>query len=311
MANIPGLHIFGGAPPMSDDLWATTGKVFYVGSTAAPGGVTGNDSAGGYGESPLQPFATLDYAIGQCTASRGDTIVVLPGHAETVTAAVTVDVAGIRIIGLGEGRNRPAITASGVIDCMTITADNCRVHNLRFPGVAASVTAQINVNAADVVISRCVIEQAAIPLIAMTVVAGSARLTVKDCLFRGTADGADYAIDFEGGGCDGFTCTGNIFNYSPSGIDTACIRANAFSVNSGLIENCRFISVVAPFIDFNCSDSLSGDGLIANVVASMGPTTTPADVDTCIDQGGYVNVNVLVCKAVTDSGSRIPVATGA
>src|SRR5574341_1596957 len=49
------------------------------------------------------PFATLDYAIGRCTANRGDIIVVKEGHAENVTTAngIDLDVAGITVIGLG------------------------------------------------------------------------------------------------------------------------------------------------------------------------------------------------------------------
>ena len=62
--NIAGLSVFAGAPPMNDlDLFATTGRVFYVGSVAAPGGVVGVDAAGAYGDSPQRPFAALDYAI--------------------------------------------------------------------------------------------------------------------------------------------------------------------------------------------------------------------------------------------------------
>jgi hypothetical protein len=306
----PGLHIFGGHPPLSDDVFATTGRVFYVGSVAVPGGLVGVDDSGSYGYRPERPFATWDYAIGQCTASRSDVIVILPGHAETVTAAITMDIAGVRVIGLGQGRNRPAITASGAIDAVNVTAANCRIHNIRFVGAAASVTAQINVAAADLVVSSCVIEQDAVPLVAVTVASGGNRLTVKDCLFFATADGADFSIDFEAG-VSAPTITGCTFNYSPLGIDTPCIRANVNAVSGGLIENCRFICVVTPFIDFNCSDSLSGDGMLSNLVATIGPTTTPADIDTSIDQGGYVNVNVHVCKAATDSGSRVPVATGA
>lgn len=301
-----GIHVFGGAPPLPIE---TSGKVFFVGSTAVPGGVVGVDAAQ-LGDRPQQPYATIDFAIGQCVASRGDVIVVLPGHAETVTVAITMDIAGVTLWGLGAGRNRPAITASGAIDACTVTAANCRIHNLRFVGAAASVTAQINVAAADLTVTKCVIEQDAVPLVAVTVAAGGNRLTIADCLFFATADGADFAIDFEAG-VSTPSITGCTFNYSPLGIDTACIRANAQAVAGGLIENCRFICVVSPFIDFNCSDSLSGDGLISNVVASIGPTTTPADIDTAIDQGGYVNVNVHVSKAATDSGSRIPLATGA
>src|SRR4051812_45633389 len=80
--------------------WAPN-NVWFVQSTHSNAG----DSAG-KGQSPDAPFASIDYAIGNCEADRGDLIVVLPGHVETVTGAagVALDVAGVRIVGIGRGR---------------------------------------------------------------------------------------------------------------------------------------------------------------------------------------------------------------
>src|SRR3990167_8661415 len=69
-----------------DEFEPTSGKTFYVlnATTGLPeGGVTGSNitSAGQL----LTPLSTIDYAIGLCVAGRGDRIVVLPGHAETLT----------------------------------------------------------------------------------------------------------------------------------------------------------------------------------------------------------------------------------
>jgi len=77
--------------------------------------------------------ATIDAAIGYTTASRGDVILVAPGHTESVTGAsgITLDVAGVTIIGLGVGNNRPVITfSSSTAASFDITASNCRVKNL-------------------------------------------------------------------------------------------------------------------------------------------------------------------------------------
>jgi hypothetical protein len=116
------------------------GDVYYVGST------WGHDSPGNYGGTWDQPFATIDFAIGQCTANHGDTVYVLPWHAETVTSAITADVAGISIIGLTNGRNMPTLTPNGAIDALTITASDVTVANLRFgePGTDEQ-TADINI----------------------------------------------------------------------------------------------------------------------------------------------------------------------
>ncbi|MDP3983632.1 MAG: hypothetical protein Q8Q52_01325 [Acidimicrobiia bacterium] len=82
-----------------------TGDIWWVDSN------TGTDSAG-YGQNPDAPFATLDFAIGQATANNGDIIHLMEGHAETLSAAadIVIDVAGLTIIGLGQGADRPTFT---------------------------------------------------------------------------------------------------------------------------------------------------------------------------------------------------------
>src|SRR3990167_8350785 len=78
------------------------GEIFWVNNSSvlAKGGVSGSNTGGG---TYHRPFSTIDYAIGRCVASRGDVIMVMPGHAENVTAAagITMDVAGVALIGLG------------------------------------------------------------------------------------------------------------------------------------------------------------------------------------------------------------------
>lgn len=108
----------------------TTGSIFYVDST----NTRAVDSASNSGDDPSSPFATIDYAIGKCTASKGDVIIVAPGHAETITAAaaIALDVAGISIIGLGNGTNKPTITfGTNTTATISVTADNCRISGLR------------------------------------------------------------------------------------------------------------------------------------------------------------------------------------
>src|SRR3990170_2889471 len=91
---------------------AHPGQVYWVSNATTsllPGQVGGSDGNPG---SFSAPFSTLDYAIGRCTAGRGDIIFIKPGHAETITSATTIalDVAGVAIVGLGNGSARPTFT---------------------------------------------------------------------------------------------------------------------------------------------------------------------------------------------------------
>lgn len=125
-------------------LASTTGNVYYVDSGS------GNDS--GDGTTSSAPFATLDYAVGKCTASNGDVIVLMPGHAETITAdsGVDIDVAGITVLGLGYGAARPTFTFTTAVTAdFKLAAASTVVSNVLFIGGIDATTGVIEVSAAD------------------------------------------------------------------------------------------------------------------------------------------------------------------
>lgn len=144
-------------------LQTNPGKVFWVSnSTAAlmPNHRTGSDGNDG---SFNAPFATLDFAVGQCAAGRGDIIMIKPGHAETISTAayVALDVAGVAIVGLGSGSSRPTFSWSAAASTITVAASNVSIQNCLFLGTMATtftVTAFSNANAVvanDFTIENC------------------------------------------------------------------------------------------------------------------------------------------------------------
>lgn len=128
-------------------LTTPSGNVFWVDSQ------TGSDGAAGTHKSP---FATIDYAIGRCTANKGDQIHVKPGHTETVSAAAGIDfdVAGVSVIGHGEGSNRPTITMSATASTIHMDAANCLLSNMLIVPTAAVVQGT-DVDKADCSIIGC------------------------------------------------------------------------------------------------------------------------------------------------------------
>ena len=138
-------------------LQAYPGKVFWVnGSSVIPkDGIAGVDGGGtnsrpGTG-SYKRPFATIDYAIGRCLASRGDIIAVMPGYTQNLTAAadIALDVAGVAIVGLGTGSLRPQLSYPTTADgTFAITAANCAVIGFDFIANFADVTTAVTVSAA-------------------------------------------------------------------------------------------------------------------------------------------------------------------
>lgn len=122
---------------------SSTGNVFYVDSGSG-------DNSDGHGTTRSAPFATIDYAIGKCTADNGDTIIVMPGHAETIDASdeFDADVAGISIIGIGRGTDMPTLTSSETDGYVTFGAANITMKNIAFLAGADGVEKAISVEAA-------------------------------------------------------------------------------------------------------------------------------------------------------------------
>lgn len=145
-----------------------------------------------------KPFATIDYAIGRCTADNGDHIFLAPGHAEAITSAITADIAGVTIMGTGNGTNRSTLTSAGAIDLLNVTANNVRISNIRFTHGATNNTALINLVGTHCEIDHCELIQPAAALHGITVTATAASANIHHNRWEVTADGPDEAIDIEG-----------------------------------------------------------------------------------------------------------------
>ena len=230
------LYQLGGVPVNSE---FTTGSVFFVDS------VTGSNSDDG--KSPATAFATIDFAIGNCTANKGDIIYVMPGHDENPTASITADVAGIWINGLGHGTSRPTITFGALAAALDITAASVRVSNLRFDLglVATTVTNAINITADSAWVEGC-----------ETVVHATSQftnlLTATDAQFVKIYNNKFHSLESAGAtsgivvdGCDDLEIVGNqvaghftehaVDNTTPASVDEilrAYIADNSFKNDS-------------------------------------------------------------------------------
>lgn len=182
---------------------AHPGKVFWVGDNTIAAFPNRKTPSNGNKGTFTEPFATIDYAVGQCTANRGDIIMVLPGHTETVTAAagLALDVAGVAVIGLGAGSDRPTInfTTATTAD-VDVDAANVTLVNLLFTGGIDALAGPIDVNAADCTILNCeyrdVTGQATDVIIAD---ANADRLVIDGYFHNGAAAaGANSAIALTG-----------------------------------------------------------------------------------------------------------------
>jgi len=99
----------------------------------------------------LRFFSTIDAAINACTASAGDNILVMPGHTETLStaSAITADIAGVSIIGLGVGADRPTLTFSETAATFVISAASVKVKNIIVTCSKDAVVSPFVISAAD------------------------------------------------------------------------------------------------------------------------------------------------------------------
>ncbi|HDZ27015.1 MAG TPA: hypothetical protein ENH65_10965 [Candidatus Aminicenantes bacterium] len=81
----------------------------------------------------------------------------MPGHTENISAATSLvmNVAGVRIIGMGWGRSRPILTYTATSGTVEMDTANCTLENIVFVASVTIVTVGINVDAADCSIVNC------------------------------------------------------------------------------------------------------------------------------------------------------------
>lgn len=284
-------------------VFAIEDQTFSTGSRYFVDSVTGSSTYDG--QSPDTPKATLAQAIALCTASKDDIIIVLPGHAETTTA-IDVNKAGIRIIGIGMGRNKPALTATAAAsDLLSVSAASVYIENIRLVGAASACTALLNIAAADFYGKGLVLESGAAPTTQVTIPAASHRFVLEDCQWRGTAAGTAIGIDIEGK-VDDWKIIRPRADYGGSvGLDTSWLRLSFKSKGYEIIDPI-IVGFDVVSIDINSSSQAVGDGVC---IGGASIASTGITIANAIDAGGCVFVNHLTGDTVAATGLRWPNAT--
>ncbi len=316
------------SPPLGDS--PNLPDIFYVDS--------GNGNDGNDGRDPGFPLATIDAAINQCTASQGDVILVQPGHSETISTGISLDVIGVAIIGVGEGTLRPQLSLTEEDgDCIDITAANCRVENILFNENGASdeqTGAFINVAAAGATISGCEFNAGQYDTEQITLAAAGDECTIENCKFTVTANGPNAAIEIEDASVDQLVVRncyfdgGSVTNAWDVGvinsavIHTLCrIEDNVFNFMASSIGGVQFTAAATGVI----KDNAFGNGTIGQMLdpgscmcvenyeqdavdesARLFPAVNPS-VPVGIDEGEFIpGLGHRVSNALTITQSASP-----
>lgn len=193
------------------------GQVFWVNNSTVlrAGQRSGSDSNRG---TFLDPFATLDFAVGMCVAGRGDIIFVGPGHAETLSSAtaLVLDVKGVAIVGVGSGSSRP-----------TFTLDT-----------ANTVTIPVSVD--DVSVQNCIFIANFLTIAACFTLTTAQNFAVDNCEVRDTGAALNFAnfVKSTGGAntVDGLSVTNCFYSSIGTTYNTFVLVANAVD-RMNLVKN--------------------------------------------------------------------------
>lgn len=298
ITNFPGGVSSFGVPVMPGGVTIppTTGKYLFAHS-----GTGVNDAR--LGMDPTQPLATIDYAVGLCTANKGDVIIVMPGHAENISSATSlvVDVEGVSVIGLGRGRNRPTLNFTDTAGSIKMEAANTRLSNMVLLADVSAVATGINVDANFVTLDNLEFNMVDtgddfVKMIDMT---SADDCHVLNCLMftENAIAGADEGIKVTN--ADRFVIRGNLFQGQWA---TACI--------SGVTTAGTLVTIAENML-FNSGNTNANiiympvgfTGLIARNLVGSGYAAAIAGI---IDPGACRCLENYVCNAADESGAIIP-----
>lgn len=190
---------------------------------------------------------TLNAGLARCRASRGDVVVVLPGHAESISAADQMSslVAGTTILGIGRGTLRPtftwtAATSSFLFDVANTVIVNC-ILNMDPGSGSVTVAAPITVSAAGCKLINCMgrfsTDANSKTTIGITTTAAADELGIHGCHFYGaTAGECTTFLDLIG--VDRLNITDSVFEGATSNTAVGIVRfATTASLNIKLERN--------------------------------------------------------------------------
>ena len=257
-----------------------------------------------YGKRKEKPFASIDFAISQCTDNDGDVIWVHAGHVEAViaVAGLDLDVEGITIIFLGNGDDQAKITFGTDVDAdMDVDADNVTLINPRFESAIDALTGPIDVNKANFTIINGEYYDAAGKATTDCIVAGAAAkgLTINGWKYFESTTGTQKESNIQLNGVDdlilrNIDIRGDFDSSNIENITDECLNVRLEDI---YLDNLAPGPVACMKLDSNC------DGFAQNVNCRVYSGTTYLSDDSDINWGPN-------CRGYSaDGGSGEPLGT--
>ena len=277
------------------------GSLFYVDAT------NGDDTFDG--KSWKKAKATIDAAIGLCTANKGDRILVAPWHAETIASATgcVMDIAGVSLLGICQGNQRPTLTLdTATTATVSVTAANCRISGFKLISDLADLACGITVAATGdgFELDNCILTDGAAAkelVIGISLAAAADGCNIHDNRFYTVpAGGCATAITLVGESAQTVIVRNLIQgDYSASGISGVTAAATLLNVSDNYIINID--TTAGSCIDMHANTT----GMSANNRMMGGKS-----IADCWIANGMVSVENYATGAVSASGLVEPAVDG-
>ena len=279
----------------------TSGSYFWVDSNASSGGNGTFDT----------PYTTLMGAYGACTTSKGDVIIMKPGHSETISAnaTLTLNKIGVSVIGLGAGDLRPTFTLTGTTAAVSIAVSGASqtFRNFVVTSGVVELTKAFTVSAAGVTIDGVDYRETSTDntiLSFVTLTAGADRFTLKNCTLKSITAAAGNASCFASVvGADDTAIIGNHIEWIGANNAATCAIYNAGAGLRMLIAHNFFKITGGGSVTIINATTCTG---LAAYNSGCGATTTITGMMQF--DAGY-SIQNFVTETVDTNGILDPIAT--
>ena len=193
-------------------------------------------------------YTTLNAALALCQAGVENYVIVLPGHAENVSAADQMSslIANTKIVGMGEGTLRGAFTWTAATATFLLDVANVKLSNLQLvlatsANSGVSVAAPITVTGSSCEISDCLITAPGdandLATIGITVSTGGAYFNFLRNVCIGATAAISTAFLSIAAVVDGVLLQGNYISWATSVVTVGSVRATAAATNLRILDN--------------------------------------------------------------------------
>jgi len=200
---------------------------------------------------------TLQAALSRCRSGQNDIVIVLPGHAESISTAdfLTNLVAGTQIIGVAPLRSAqmPTLTFTATTSTVLLDVAGCTISGIKFAVGIDAVVSFLTVSAAGCRIEGCLFQMGTSSALdagtGVIVAAGADDLVIFSNVFQGTSTAVTTNCISCTGAVNGLTVAQNDFDVSISGATSGVIEFSAaatqFRITGNNIVNRRAAAAVA------------------------------------------------------------------